>query len=353
MPFDRPTPTELLARIQAEFDSIIPASDARLRQSVEGVMARVLTMTSHELLSYLNWVSAQILPDTAESEFLDRHGSLWGIPRKAATAASGIIQLTGTIGVVVPSGTILRRSDEVDYKTTTEIVFSGATALVNVLADKTGANGNAASLTKINLGSPIAGVQTAGVVQSGGLSGGTDVETDAAYRGRIIERIRQPPQGGADFDYIRWAKEVAGVTRAWCYPNQLGIGTVVLMFVMDDKVGSIIPSGGEVTSVQSHVDQMRPVTAEVTVGAPTPVALNFEIHITPSTAAIKTAIDAELKDLIRRESIPGGTLYLSRIREAISVAEGEFDHVLVTPTTNVVRSFGEITVLGTITWGIL
>ena len=52
MPFDRPTPAQLLSRIQAEIDIALPGSDARLRQSVEGIISRVLAMASHEMFGF-------------------------------------------------------------------------------------------------------------------------------------------------------------------------------------------------------------------------------------------------------------------------------------------------------------
>lgn len=122
---------------------------------------------------------------------------------------------------------------------------------------------------------------------------------------------------------------------------------------MDNKSATIIPSAGEVSAVQNYISapSRKPATAEVTIISPTAVPMNLEIHISPSTIAIKSAIEEELKDLIQREAIPGGTLYKSRINEAISLAKGEFDHILISPSANVVRGFGEITTLGTITWG--
>ena len=95
----------------------------------------------------------------------------------------------------------------------------------------------------------------------------------------------------------------------------------------------------------------RPVTAAVDVFAPTPVALNLSITLLPDTAAIRASVEAELKDLLARDAVPGGTLLISRIREAISIAAGEADHVLTSPTANIDHDAGELAVLGTITWG--
>lgn len=358
MPFDRPTPSQILDRIQAEMDIALPGGFSRLRQSVEGILARVVAMASHELYGFINWIFKQVFVTTAESEYLEyHHGGTWGISRKQPTSATGIVQFTGVIGSVIPAGTLMTRGDNVQFTVDAEVTFVAATANVDVTATIAGAGGNSVIGAKLSLASPVSGVQTEGTVQDdgsgAGLSGGTETEGDDDYRARILERIQNPPQGGSENDYVRWMKEVAGVTRAWAYPNQLGLGTVVGIFVMDNKVGSIIPSAGEVADVQDYVDDpiRKPATAEITIVAPTAVPLDLEIHITPSTAAIKAAIEEEIKDLIRREAVPGGTLYKSRINEAISVAKGEFDHILVTPSANVVRSFGQITTLGTITWG--
>lgn len=353
MPFNRPTPTDILQRLQVELNAAFPGADAKLRQSVEAVVARMTAMAAHEMFGYLDWIAKQILPDTAESELLERHGGVWGINRKSSTAASGSIQLAGTNGVIIPAGAILRRSDNVEYTLDTDVTIAGGVGTGEVTALLSGVAGNAIAGVKMSLTSPVAGVQSQATVSGDGIIAGTDIETDDALRGRIIARIQEPPHGGAGYDYKAWALEVAGVTRAWAYPLQYGLGTVGLTFVMDNKPGTIIPSAGEVEDVQDHVDALRPVTADLTVFAPTAVPVNIEIHLNPSTLAVQNAIKAEIEDFFRREAYPGGTLYLSRLNEAISTAAGEFDHVLITPAANVEMDFGDMPVIGTYTWGVL
>jgi uncharacterized phage protein gp47/JayE len=351
MPFNRPTPADLLQRIQAEIDIALPGADARLRYSVENVIAKILSMASHELHGHISWAARQILALTAEAEYLERHAGTYGITRKAATAAKGKITLTGINDTVIPLGTLLKRSDGAEYQTDAEVTVAAGSAIADVTALLAGSAGNTASASKLTLASPIAGMQSAATVNAPGLSSGTDIETDTSLRARLLNRIQQPPHGGAEHDYEAWAKEVAGVTRAWVYPEQLGLGTVQVIFVMDDKVGTIIPDAGEVEDVQSYIDSVRPATADVTVTAPSAEPVDFEINISPNNSLVQAAITAELQDFFKREAIPGGTLFLSRIKQAISTATGEFDHVLVTPSANVVSSFGDLSTLGTITFG--
>ena len=66
--------------------------------------------------------------------------------------------------------------------------------------------------------------------------------------------------------------------------------------------------------------------------------------------AVEAAVTAELQDMITRDAIPGGTILYSHIMEAISIATGETDHVLVSPAANVTHATYEIAVMGTITW---
>ncbi|MBI1214560.1 MAG: baseplate J protein [Alphaproteobacteria bacterium] len=357
MSFNTPSPADILTRLQGEIDIALAGADARVRRSVEAVLAKMLTMAEYELYRYLYWISRQILVDQADDDMLDRHGDIWGIPRTAATAATGPVRLTGTNGTVIAAGTELQRTDGVEYTLDADVTIAAGIGDGTVTASVAAAAGDADEGVKLTMISPVAGANGDVTVQAPGLSGGNDIESDTDYRTRILERIQSPPSGGSKTDYVEWAKEVSGVTRVWVYPLQLGDGTVEIMFVMDNKTDTIIPTAEEVAAVQDYIDgdAVRPVTADVTVAAPTAVPVDLTINLNPNTVAVQTAVTAELTDFFKRESEPGGTLYLSRINEAISAAAGEFDHAIAlldgAAAADVARSFGELSTLGDITWG--
>lgn len=350
MPFARPTLTELINRTLADTTSRLSV-DELLRRADAEVLARVLAGAAHGLYGYIDWLSRQILPDTSESEWLERHASLWlSEGRKAAASATGSVSFTGVSGSVVPSGTVLQTAAGVQVATTEEITLTDGTGSAPAEAVDAGEDGNLVAGTPLTLVSPITGVQSAATVASGGLTGGSDIEDDEALRARVIARIQQPPQGGCAYDYEAWALEVEGVTRAWVYAQELGLGTVTVRFVRDDDA-SLIPDEAEVATVQAYIDALRPVTAQVTVVAPVAVPLDIIItDLTPATATVRAAIEAEITDLLRREAVPGGTILISHLREAISIAAGESDHELTSPVANVTHATGELAVLGTITW---
>lgn len=352
MPFNRPTLADLVGRVRDDIDTRMPGADSRLRRSVLDVLARIHAAATSGLYAFLDWIWRQVFPDTAEAAQLNRWAAIWGVTRKTATAASGAVQLTGDNGVLVPADTALLRSDGVEYRTALAATIDGGIAVVQVAAVDAGGTGNAEPGQHLTFASPVAGVGAIATVSADGLAGGSAEEGDDALRARLLDRIRRPPHGGNQSDYERWALEHAEVTRAWVYPQLLGPGTVSIYFVMDGR-GDPIPGPADVASVQAYIDGLRPVTAAVSVFAPIPEPLDLTIQAVPPSDAVKAAIAAEIADLLYREAEPGGTILISHIREAISVAAGETDHVVDSPIGNVTAEPGKIHVPGVITWAAL
>ena len=311
------------------------STDDVLRRTDAEVYARVMGGVAHGLYGFIEWLSKQVIYDTAEAEYLERWCSIWGINRKVAAPATGTVSFTVQAGSLIPSGTLLQALDGVQYQTSADATVTVPSATATVTALVPAASGNRATGQNLTLVSPVVGVQS--TATAGLLSGGADVETDDALR---------IGSGSDSATTARWcilrlhslALEVPGVTRAWVYPAELGLGTVTLRFVRDnDGTGTaIIPDAGEVAAVQAYIDTRRPVTAQLTVVAPAAVPLNFTIQgLVPATLTVQAAVQAELADLLLREAVPGGIILLSHIRAAISAAAGETDYVLTAPLSNV------------------
>jgi uncharacterized phage protein gp47/JayE len=346
--FNRPALSEIVSRTRGDLLTRL-SQEELLRRSDAEVLARVLAGASHEIHGYLDWISRQIIYDTADEEMLIRWASIWGVTRKPAVAASGNVLVTGSVGTLIPVDSLMKRADGVEFAVTAETTLGVSATAVPVEAVQAGAAGNTLAATTLTLLNPIAGVQSVVTVDSAGLTNGSDIESVTSLRGRFLARIQQPPAGGSQSDYVNWALEVPGVTRAWVYPQEMGAGTVTVRFVRDNDA-SIIPDAAEVEAVKDYIEALHPVTAELYVVAPVAVPLNFSIQLTPATAAVKAAVEAELRDLLLREAAPGVTLLISHIREAISTAAGETDNVLVSPTTNQTYTTGQMPVFGSITW---
>ncbi|MQX36808.1 baseplate J/gp47 family protein [Roseospira navarrensis] len=351
MPWTTPTLQQLTDQLTADMQARLPGAEATPR-TVLGTVGRAVAGAVSGLHAYLRWVSRQVLPDTAETAWLERHAGIWGLARRPATASAGALALTGATGAVVPMGTVWRSADGRRYVATASATLAGGTGAIAVAAETAGATGDLAAGAEVAVVTPIAGLESAAVVAAGGLGGGADLETDAALRARVLRRIQQPPHGGARHDYVAWALEVPGVARAWCHPVEQGLGTVIVRVMADDG----LPDPALIAALQAHLDTARPVTAEVLALAPVALPLTVEIaDLTPDTAAVCAAVEAEIADLVARVAAPGdgagqGTLRVSHLREAISRAAGETDHALVSPTADVAPAVGEILRYDSVVW---
>ena len=349
MTFPRPTPQQLRDRITAEFDVLFVGADPRRRRSVEGVLARVLAMVSHEMHGHIDWASRQMHIATADLAELEIRAAVWGITRNAATAAAGLVDVIGTPGAILPAASEMRRADDTLYRTTADCTIgAGGTASASVEAVAVGAAGNAAAGTALALIEPVAGVQSGVTAAAAALGGGLDEESLESLRARTSARIQEPPAGGAAHDYVAWVKEVVGSTLVWVRPYTPDPGWVTVWFVMPD--GSI-PDAGTVADVAAWVEERRPVAAAgVSVLAPVAHAVAFTIALVPDTVAARTAVLASIDDLLAREAEPGGTLPYSRISAAISAATGETSHTLSVPAGAIVSPAGQVARRGAVTW---
>lgn len=349
MPFNRPSPQTIRNRIAADIEAQVQNGAPLEEFAPEAILGAAFAMASHMMHEHLDWIVQQIHPDTAAAEYLERIAGFYKLTRAAATPATGMVRFTGTNGTVVPAGTQVQSSAGTRYATDADGTISGGHVDVAVTALVAGATANLATGLSVSLVTPISNVIAAALVQAPGLSGGSDAETDTALRARVIRRMQMPPHGGAEHDYIAWGLELAGVTDVYVYPNEYGLGTVGITFLMEDRTNRL-PASQDVENMQELIDERRPVTADVTVFAPTALPVNITLSISPDNAANRAAVTAELQDFFTREAEPGGIIYISRLREAISTAVGEFNHTLTVPSANVDAAFGQLPVLGAITW---
>jgi len=369
MPFARPTLTAL--RSQAVEDittSGVPGLDGLLRNAVLRVLAWVMAGLAYSEYGYLDWIARQSVPFTATDEFLEAWAALIGVFRKDATAASGFATFNGNAaGLTLPEGRTCTREDGTPYTITasaTTDINGNVTVPIRALVE--GAATNCDDGTPIAINDPIAGINASGET-SGPVTGGADQETNEALRTRMLAKYRSPPQGGSAADYEQWALEVPGVTRAWCEPNGMGIGTVIIRFMLDDVQAAHegFPQGtdgcaseetrgptasGDQLAVAEHIWPVQPVTALVYAIAPVANAIDVELTaLDPDTPDIEAQIVASLNDMFLARAEPGGTLYPSDFYEAVLATPGVNHFILSEPAGPVTSLPGALPVMGTLT----
>jgi uncharacterized phage protein gp47/JayE len=328
---------------------------AMIPNSVLRIMSDAKAGLAHLAFLYLDWLAKQLMPDTAEHEWLDRHGVIWltnadgskGV--KTATYASGEVQFEGDAGITIAVGSILVGANTVSYQTVTEAVLSAdGFGNSHAAALTAGTVGNLPDGDALQLTVPIPGLTAATLF--GDMSGGVDEETDDQLRERVLLRIQNPPMGGALNDYVLWAFQVPGVTRAWA-ATEIGVGTVTVRFLMDDLYPDNhgLPTEADVNTVRDHIASKRPVTViDSFVMAPLLFFYDITIrNLSKDDPTTRARIEQSIKDMEFKRSKPGQTMFRSWVSEAISQAVGEENHELDFDTV-VMPAPGYMPVLGTV-----
>ena len=214
--------------------------------------------------------------DTATGEDLDRLSVAVGVYRKSAARATGMLQLSGAVGAECPIGALFGTEAGRLYALTRSGIIppAGVLALPAQAVDP-GAAGNAEAGTITRRVTAITGITS--VTNPEAFGGGTDPETDALLRERVLDRLRNPPASGCARDYIRWAKEVPGVEDAKCLVRWDGPGTIKVVIAGTGMVGA---DAETVDACFLHVDEERPAGGPVlTVVSATPLAINVQASV--------------------------------------------------------------------------
>lgn len=352
MSWSVPTLEKLLDQAIRRHRAELPGTDAYLWPNTEHVFLKTVAGLVHLNFEYLDWIKRQRFAHEADGDELPAHGKAWNIARNPASAAHGSIIITGTPGTTVGAGTIVQRSDAVQFATAAAVVIpAGGATDVAVTAVVAGAAGNTDALTILTLAAPIAGVDEI-TVDSVGLGGGADIEDLEAYRSRILFRQWNEPMGGNEADYVRWAFDVSGVTRVWAEALAFGPGTVGVWFMTDGSTANGIPGPVAVADVLAHLQSRRPSTARLVVKAPLEAKLDINIQGIRPTDAMQDKISAEIDDVFRRRVAPSTplapfTFTSAAIWQAVARVTGDVTHRVALPA-DVTLPTGYIPVKGTI-----
>jgi len=350
MPFTTPDYIAIRDAILRDIANQLP--DAAVGSDSDyAIRANAVAAAIEGIYQHQQWIARQILPDTADGDYLERWASLYGLTRKAASFADGSITFIGTVGASVPIGTEARTADDVAYVTTVaNVIGAGGSVDIAAQAVTAGEAGNADAGTAVTLTSAPAGVSSAGVIVT--MTGGAAVESNADLLARLLSRIQQPPHGGARHDYEAWALAVAGVDRAYVFPLRRGLGTVDVV----PMPASGLPGVQLLSDVQDYIDDVRPVTADCLALSPTEVQVDvtgtLTLDGTRSLVDVVADINAALAAYFATLA-PGDTVVRTRIATIIGSVDGVADFVLSAPAANVATTVDDTTVelatLGTVT----
>lgn len=363
MPVTIPTVSEIREQIISDIEAQIGVTVPILPKAFVRVLATVLAGGRHLLYRLARWIYQQIFPQTADAEALLRVGGRYGIIRTPAVRARLTATATGEEDTEIPSGTLwVGAANGLTYEQTADATIASGTATVTVECLTAGADGNLEDAETLTLATPIAGLDSEATIASTVVTG-VDQEDIEDYRTRVLQRMQNQPQGGAAPDYIGWAREVAGIVKAFAFRTAAGYVTV---YPLQATTGADrIPSTEKIQEVEDYLNSVerRPLCANVLAEAMTKLTVDIEITgLSPSDATTKARIESALEDWLYAaypqqyvdEVNPTNKLSVAAIWGIIwaagAIATAVSMEVDSTPYTNYTLADDEIVKLGSLTW---
>jgi uncharacterized phage protein gp47/JayE len=293
------------------------ASTALLDLSVGSVLRAVLEASSSVAL-WLQWLILQVLSmtraATSTGSNLDSWMADYGLTRLPAIAAEGNVtfsRFTPSNAALIPVGAEVRTADGTQsfavIAVTTNpawsaaqngyaIAASVASVSVPVIALATGTAGNVQPNTITLLATAIPGIDQ--VTNPLAFTGGTNAESDTAFRARFVNYINSRSLATP----IAIGNAIAGIQQGITYllqenTNPAG-NTEMGFFTVTINDGSGNPPASLITTVSAAIEAVRPVGSRYAVLPPTPIAAAISLTVTLSPAASLATIAAEISTAI-------------------------------------------------------
>lgn len=289
--------------------------------------------------------------ETTYGTYLDYRAHEYGVTRKAATAATGQVTITGSQGTLVPSGSLFATGAGNQFKTSHEVTI-GETGSVDadIVAVNAGASGNIPSniITEI----PVAIPGVVSVTNPAPTTGGTDQEADAELLERLLDKVRNPATSGNSAHYLQWAKEIPGIGDAKVFPLWDGPGTVKVVVIDSNKQ----PANTElIENVSTHIEEVRPIGAAVTCEAAAGLDVDVTASVTLEAGAmlsgVQGAFEEALGEYLKEIAFDQSYVSFAQIGVLLFDTPGVADYaglIVNSGSGNVVIGDTQVAVLGTV-----
>ena len=280
-----------------------------------------------------------IFPEYSYGDFLDYHAASRKMSRRAATAASGQLTITGKATTKIPAGSVfatasVNSEQSIEYETLEAVTIPDSESVtVDVQCTLTGTIGNAAPNTIILNAGRVSGITS--VTNEKAVTGGTEEEDDESLIERILtyDRSQGDNYVGCVADYKRWAKEVPGVGEATVISAQdtSGLVTIIVTDANGDPATEQLCEAvyNHIMRPDSPYERLAPVNAYLTIIPPYTAKISIMATVELSEGAtlpsVKAAFKARLATYLPLATDEGEIKY-TRVAAALSATEGVNDY---------------------------
>lgn len=353
-------PARTIAKIseatRAAFKRFVPKTDSAIIQNFLYATRKTLALVLKEVDLRAQYIYDQIFTTSADEFHLEhRHAAEFGMVKNAPGFASGLIVVNAFNAGSFPKG-IRWVSGGVTYFSTDAVtVASSGTFSMPVRALVSGISANRVEDDNMALADPgsYPSLDPVANVSSGEVSGGTEKEDIESLRERVLERKRNPPQGGNEPDYVRFGKDdLAFVSKAWARRPVGGPGALAIWFLNKQNE---VPSQSEIDQYSDHLHERRLLgLRDLQVYALVDEPPTIQIKLSPDTEELRVRVRTSIDQMLLSRSRPGlppkrpgqadddFVLSHSWVSEAVSTVVGEDSHELVLPVGDLTYTIGKM-----------
>lgn len=308
-----------------------------------------------EILQHvLEAVSENGFIDTAQMEYVDLRAMEYGEYRKPAERAKGWLLISDKIGREINIDTVVMTEHDgepialqiVEYN----VVPESGEVTVQAVAVEPGDNGNIpaySDMTCVDLPEAI-------ITNPIEFSGGVDRESDEELKSRVLLKVRKPITSGNIYHYELWARQISGISQARVTPLWDGPGMVKVTVINSEGRA---PTEEQVLAVAEHIEEERPIGANVTVVAIKEVPIDVTATLVLEGGLLPEDIQEAIEQSIAEYLSDAGTeIRYSQISRAILRTEGvkDYDDVQIGAdgimgTDNVLVSADDVAIVGQVT----
>ena len=258
--------------------------------------------------------------DTSYGEYLTMIAKQYGVIRKEATKAIGVLTVKGT-GTIYAGATFATESG-IQF-VATENMDIKESGQINIEAVTAGVIGNVDDETINVISMSIPGINS--VINSEPTMGGYDEETDAELLDRYLFKVRNPATSGNKNNYELWAREIEGVGGARCIPLWNGNGTVKVV-IIDANLN--VADETLLNKVRTYLEEEKPIGADLTVVSATAVNIKVAANVYGSVNEdeFKEKIDTYFKEI----GFNRGYVSIAHIGKTLLECSGVIDYYNLT-----------------------
>lgn len=345
--FDMQTAIAVLERMQDDF---IEHSKSGEVSAIEGTFAfDALSANATEFekaYAEMSLMMEAAFADTSWGKFLTMRAAEFGVDRKPATKAVGVLTISGNKGIKVPAGSLFDVDDDIQFTTDENCTIGqDGTAEVKITCTTAGDKGNVGAGTINHIPVSIYGVK--GCSNEKPTYNGFEEESDKAFLQRYMTVVRTPATSGNKYHYYNWAMSIKGVGGCRVLPLWNGPGTVKVLVVNSNMQTA---SQEIVQEVAGYIETVRPIGADVTVVSPVPKMLNISVSVA-GTLDVE-AFRAEITEYLKAKNLDLRHISAAQVIDIImnQPSVSDCDNVMLNGSSRVtvledeILSIGEVAV---------